>query len=334
MELQQLGTFIVSLDFELHWGIRDLKSIEAYRENLLGARSAIPRLLAIFDAYGIRATWAIVGLLFFRNRAELIAGLPTIFPSYTDPNLSPYTALFSIGDDEMTDPFHYAHDLITAITAYPGQEIATHTFSHYYCLEPGQSSQAFNADLQAAFAVARRFGLEVESLVFPRHQFNQESLDVCKSVGITAIRGNEKSWCYTASSGKRNTLFKRAMRMLDTYINLSGHNCYSVDTLCQEIPINLPSSRFLRPYSRRLKALEPLRFHRIISGLTHAAQEGLLYHLWWHPHNYGVNQEENFGFLTRILDHYSHVRDIYGMQSCSMRDVTRLCQKGIAHDKA
>lgn len=48
----------------------------------------------------------------------------------------------------------------------------------------------------------------------------------------------------------------------------------------------------LRPYSAALKSLEPLKLKRITSELDCAAQEGLIYHLWWHPHNFGVNLEK------------------------------------------
>src|SRR5579859_4252999 len=65
------GAFVISLDFELHWGVRDHEPLDGpYRPNLLGARNAIPRLLEMFERYGISATWAIVGFLFARSREE------------------------------------------------------------------------------------------------------------------------------------------------------------------------------------------------------------------------------------------------------------------------
>jgi hypothetical protein len=48
---QTPGTFIISLDFELHWGIRDVKTVEQYRENLIGVRRAVPAMLATFAEY-------------------------------------------------------------------------------------------------------------------------------------------------------------------------------------------------------------------------------------------------------------------------------------------
>lgn len=56
------GTLIVSLDFELFWGMLDQCALEAYQDNVLGGRTAIPRLLDLFQKYSIHATWAAVGL--------------------------------------------------------------------------------------------------------------------------------------------------------------------------------------------------------------------------------------------------------------------------------
>ena len=37
------GYFIISLDFELHWGVFDKKSISEYKENLENVKLVIPR---------------------------------------------------------------------------------------------------------------------------------------------------------------------------------------------------------------------------------------------------------------------------------------------------
>ena len=91
-------------------------------------------LLATFAEYGIHATWATVGFLFFRTRTELLASLPDLRPDYDDLRLSPYPDMKVLGTDEGDDPFHFGRSLIDQIRSYPGQEIATDTFSHYYCL--------------------------------------------------------------------------------------------------------------------------------------------------------------------------------------------------------
>jgi hypothetical protein len=58
------GILVISLDFELYWGVRDVFALEEYASNLLGVRKVVPAVLQLFDQYGIHATWATVGFLF------------------------------------------------------------------------------------------------------------------------------------------------------------------------------------------------------------------------------------------------------------------------------
>ena len=92
-EMAPQGGFVVSLDFELMWGVRDKRTIADYGPNILGGRAAVPRLLDLFARHGIGCTWATVGLLFFEDREALRAALPAERPGYADPGLSPYDAL-------------------------------------------------------------------------------------------------------------------------------------------------------------------------------------------------------------------------------------------------
>lgn len=47
--VQNSGGFVISLDFELHWGVRDHRSVDEYRPNLLGVRQALPAMLELFE---------------------------------------------------------------------------------------------------------------------------------------------------------------------------------------------------------------------------------------------------------------------------------------------
>ena len=99
------GTLIVSLDFELFWGMLDQCPLEEYRENVLGGRAAIPRLLELFERHGIHATWATVGFMFAENYEELKQYLPaeTLRPTYQNKALSPYGYFETIGKNEEED---------------------------------------------------------------------------------------------------------------------------------------------------------------------------------------------------------------------------------------
>ena len=315
---QTAGTFVISLDFELHWGMRDHKTVDQYRDNLVGARRAIPVLLDTFAEYDIHATWATVGFLFFSRRSDLLRALPTERPKYTDPRLSPYEHIDVIGEDENEDPFHFARSLLEQIRSRESQEIATHTFSHYYCLEPIQCLSAFRADLRAAMTTAADFGIDLKSIVFPRNQYDEAHLQACRDIGIVAFRGNPHSWVYRPRPGAQETHLVRATRLLDSYCNLVSHHCYPLTRAADGLLMDVRASHFLRPWRTRTSAA--LQERRVKGDLTHAAQRGLAYHLWWHPHNFGARLEQNIGMLRRILDHFHRLRERYGIRSRNMAE--------------
>lgn len=310
---------VISLDFELHWGVRDHLKIEDYKENLLGARQAVPALLKLFEQYGIHATWATVGFLFCKDKQQLLASIPKKLPHYLESRLSPYECLNEVGRDETEDPFHFAPSLISLIAKAPFQEIATHTLSHYYCLEPEQDTDSFRADLESAQRLTADRTIELKSIVFPRNQYSPEHLEICHELGITSYRGNEPSVIYEGRSRKQERTLWRALRFADAYLDLTGAStfcgCLS-NGIC-----NIPSSRFLRPYSPRLRWLEPLRLNRILNGLNVAARKREAYHLWWHPHNFGKHLQENMEFLEKIVTHVDLLRREHGMESLNMAEM-------------
>ena len=190
---------------------------------------------------------------------------------------------------------------------------------HPYCLAAGQTSDEFRADLQAARRDAEELGITLKRLVFPRNQWRPDYLAACADAGIRVVRGPRQAWMYRPESSTHSAI-KRAFRLVDTYVSLSGHNCHSPVT-CEAGLINAPASRFLRPFSPKLERLTPLSLRRIRSGLKQAASSGLTYHLWWHPHNFGIYQEQNLGILKNILDHFRRLTDEYGMVSRSMGEL-------------
>lgn len=315
------GTFVISLDFELFWGMRDKRTITGYGQHIRGVRKALPLMLEIFDAHGVKATFATVGMLFFDNKVALMEALPTLRPGYSNPHISPYSGhIDQVGASEDEDPYHFGASLVHLIQRHPGHEIGCHTFSHYYCLEHGQTREEFAADLEAAIQAAGRFGVELRSFVFPRNQYNETYLEVCRERGITSFRGNERNWLYDARNGEDESHLRRAFRLLDTWVSLSGHNCHA---LGGELPLNIPSSRFLRPWSNQFRALEGLKLRRITRAMDYAARSGKIFHLWWHPHNFGRYVEENIAFLNKVLAHYRKLNASTGMRSMTMGELAQ-----------
>jgi len=319
------GILTLSLDFELFWGTRDHRSLASYGPRVVGGRKAIPRILELFDEFEIHATWAVVGFVLFDGPSELSQYLPATLPHYADTRLNPYPDIARISATELPPDYFFAPDLVERVRRTPFQEIGTHTFSHYYCLEDGQSERAFAADLDAMRAAVRaKLDAEVRSLVFPRNQANRDYLGLCQDAGITAYRGNPRSWVYEPKQKGDETLLRRGLRLVDSYLNLTGHHGHPLGGSSAGELIDVPASRFLRPYARPLRALEPLRLRRIEHDLNHAANHGLLYHLWWHPENFGKDTEENLAFLRRVLQHYRRLSERGSMQSLAMGEVADL----------
>jgi peptidoglycan/xylan/chitin deacetylase (PgdA/CDA1 family) len=325
---KRAGYFVVSLDLELFWGMVDKATLESYGPAVKGERTAIPRLLSLFSEYGIHATWATVGMIMAKNRTELLhyAPPPKLRPRYRHEASSTYhhLNLGHVGKDEASDPYHFGPTLVSLIHGTPHQEIGNHTFSHYYCVdEATPQPDCFAADLTAFTAIAAERGITAESFVFPRNQWTETARAALPRAGITTYRGTEQHFLYRARPDSEQTRPLRALRLLDHYLNLSGHHTYPLPAPDAAGLVNLPASRFLRPYHPLLRPFERLRLSRITRAMTHAATRGEVFHLWWHPHNFGLHQEENFRNLRVILDQYQRLSKQYGFTSMTMGELAK-----------
>ena len=314
------GTFIVSLDFELFWGMLDCCPLEDYQDNVLGGRKAIPKLLELFEKYGIHATWATVGFQFAENIQELSSFFPaeTLRPTNEKGALDPYKQFAKIGENEESAPCFYAPSLIRQIAAAPGQEIGSHTFSHYYCREKGQTAEQFAADMKAAKAIAAAKGYDVTSVVLPRNQCEPEYTEVLRSLGYAAYRDEENDWIHEKIKSRP---LLRILRLMDVYFPLTGQGGYVPKN--ENGIWNLVGSRMYKPIFGPLRFLENVKLRRIKRQMLHAAKNGLTFHLWWHPHNIGVRTEEHLKQLEEIFRYYQELKERYAMESLNMREAAQ-----------
>lgn len=303
------GIFTISLDFELAWGF--LHKHEKYldKEKIKCVLSIIPKILFLFKKYEIHATWATVGGIFLHEHEGL--------------------KRFKVQNKTLWDKvknniyLYISPELIKKIEGSPYQEIASHTFSHYYCLEK-KDIEKFEEELKAFSEVTN---LSIESIIFPKNQIEKKFLPLCRQYKIKSYRGTPKFYPYKSCNMKNDTLMRRGLRLIDTFINIYGHGTYSLKEVKQDPLYNIASSRFLRPYSKQFQWLESLRQKRILSDLNYAAKHSRVYHLWWHPHNFSKNIKENLLFLEKILIHYRLLNKRYGLKSLNMKEISNICEQ-------
>lgn len=320
--MKELGLFIISLDFELLWGVKDLPIAESYKENVEGARCAIPQILALFEEYNIHATWATLGIMLNSSKEDIINSIPRNIPKYLNMNCSAYAHLDEVGDSEDSDKVHFAGELVKRIMDCSNQEIGSHSYSHYYCLEAGADIESFSIDLQRAIQIIEeKYHIPVTSFVFPRNQYSQEYLEVLRNNHIKCYRGNPQNGFDETKKGMRS-MVQRVIRLLDSYIPLNGSNTYKLNKVKEKM-IEIPASSFFRPYSG-IKILEIMKIHRIKRQMEYAAKNSEVFHLWWHPHNFGKNSEEMVEELKEVLKYYSFLNNAYGMQSLNMKEVANM----------
>ncbi|GAB2633244.1 polysaccharide deacetylase family protein [Belliella aquatica] len=313
--------FTISLDFELHWGRfdkYDIKQYHNYYKNTV--ELVIPHLLELFHKYQIQATWATVGILMAENEEEWGTFIPECKPLYANQKLSPYAWL---GQQEHPAPVAlFAPQLVKQILSLPTQELASHTFSHFYTCESEQNNIAFEQDLIAAKNIAKqKFNTNLESLVFPRNQYNTQALNTAESLGFTSYRSNPEDWFW--KNTEHETLIKKLFRTGDTLVSLGNKTSYKIPKKAENQILALPASRLLRPF-RKIESLQQIRVAKITNEMTHAAEQQEVYHLWWHPHNFGHFPKENLLFLEKILKHYTQLSQSHNMRSLSMKNTTQL----------
>ena len=88
--------------------------------------------------------------------------------------------------------------------------------------------------------------------------------------------------------------------------------------------VDVRASAFLRPYSPRFRHLDAIRLRRLAGAMTHAAKHGKVFHLWWHPHNFGKYPKESLAFLDLVVDHFAELRRRHGMESLTMAEAAGL----------
>lgn len=308
------GIFTISLDFEKFWGVAGQKTIENYGENILNVKEVVEKLLTLFKKYDINVTWAFVGFMGYENIDELKNAINFDIPKYKNIQQSTYT-LLSLKED-ISKYLFLSDNELEKIKNNKGQELASHSFSHIYCYEDGVTVSDFINDVKAFKIVANKIAFTPKSFIFPRNQVKEDCINVLHQNGYFSYRGNEENYGFTG-----NTLIHKIYRQLNLLFNISGHNTFKVKS---EKILNIKGSSFLHPVSTNFKIINYLRKKRIQNAMTYAAKNNEIYHLWWHPHNFGANMDKNLGNLEALLIHYISLKEKYGYSSMNMEQIAEI----------
>lgn len=323
--MSKKGSLVISLDYELMWGCCEWTTPEQYGQtNIANVPEVIDCMVGMFDKYGVKATFATVGMIMHKDKKELLMNMPKLLPSYDNPQCSPYADQYIEHVKDEYAALYFSPETVRRLNANPLVEVATHTYCHYYCWEKGQTIEQFEADLEQAVRVAKSLNIELSSIVFPKNMVSDDYLMVCNKHGIKTYRGNALKF-FDEPKTRIESIKNKACRLLDAYFNIGGYTSIPYAQIKKKSGVlNVAASRMLRPYSPKLSMLEGLRLRRIKKEMIYAAKHGEMYHLWWHPHNFGNNMEQNLGFLEAILKCYADCKKKYGMLSCTMSKVEQL----------
>lgn len=318
-----IGHFVISLDFELVWGLAgwNITQVESYSTNIKNAKTALKDIVEMLEKYDMKCTIGYVGAMNFSCISELRLDKNTVIPSYKNKQFASFISLLPYAEKELNVDLFFAKSEIAYLKSRANIELASHTYSHYYCLEEGQSIDDFENDLIKTIENAELHGIKLASIIFPRNQVNDTYLKICKNRGFTHFRGMLNNTLYEPSKTSFRYSPIGALRFLDTYFNISGSNTYSIDTTMGKELIDVPGSRFFRPYSKRLSFLERLKIRRIKDSMADAARNGRIYHLWWHPHNFGANMRENILQLEEICCFFDLLRKQYDFRSSFLSEI-------------
>ncbi len=311
----QKGSFVLSIDTEMAWGSVHNGSFVSRWGHYEKTREAISRLLDLMERYEIRATWAVVGHLFL-DQCRADAGLK--HGEITRPEYEWFNGDWFDADPcghTEKDPFWYGPDIVRQIKdCRVPQEIGSHGFSHMIMGDPGCTRETFESEIQACVDVAKEWGVDLKSFVFPRNSVGH--LDVLASHGFSSFRGEAPDWYSSLPSPLR-----RLGRALDSVLPIPP----PVITPKENVIWDIPASYFYPHRDGWNKAVPiGLGIYKTKLGLERAAKQRSIFHLWFHPFNLASDLDGLLKGLEIVFQRVSKLREAGRLDNSTMGDLAEL----------
>jgi len=311
-----LKRIIISLDFELRWGMLDRLqyNVDEYKENLVRVRENVPWILKIFKDRGISATWATVGAIACNSWEEFDKFKPSIMPSYKNIRMH-YDNEFNRKIDP-TGELYFAPDLIKQIVNSPRQELGLHTFGHIYGTEPEVTLTEFCADIEANKKIFQdKYGVDACALVYPRNQVIYHSKLIDMGL-IKTFRGNEDNHIYSARSQREKKTINRARALIEAINPFISY----ANSIYSDPKNDIKSSSMLRIHMNSF--LRRMHLRKLRSNIQNLRQNEY-YHIWFHPHNLGNLKSIKSDFIN-FFDFVGNLIEKKYLRSENM-ETMRLC---------
>lgn len=289
MSAKSLGSiFCLSLDFELLIGYHDLSNSPylAKKKEMEDVRDRIHELINVLEKKRIRCTWGVASHLFLES-CDGHDDYPDREWLLRDPET---------GVDK--DPLWYAPDLINRLLRSDVDfEIGCHSFSHPVFSKIGEHQARY--ELKKSEELAEAWGIKLESFIFPRNEEGYKNM--LSEFGYKAYRSQGRISPKSKISRALDLLLARAdpepmAPMIDEYgmveippsiyLGFGGNSTGIAAFLCKSPPRNT-----LRWYLQ--------------SGLEKTLDEGGVFHVWMHPHEYGKRiSRKDFEYMVDLVSKY------------------------------
>ena len=306
----KVGFFVFSLDTELAWGgLWNQPNSERTSRDGVIERETIQRLLNMMDEFGIVATWAITGHLFYEKCEEC--------------NICPIMDLK--GKDNRFDqiwgthnPMWYGADVVETLKSRDSRhEIAFHGYTHRLFDRLSKDEARF--EIQEWLKLAKRKNIVPQTVIFPQGKIDH--LDLFQEAGFICYRGKEVMQPVLSIP-----LLGKVLNRINLVLSILTPQGYEVKIDPHGL-VNIPSSQWLFRTNRRIETiLDSLNFHTFrlqptIKSIERAAEEKKVVHLWAHPHEFRT--EKDFEKLRFVFERFAEQAKAGRLQAITMADLAQ-----------
>ncbi len=288
-----VGYFVFSLDTEFAWGTIDWdhSSFIPTRRSAAQERETICRLLDLMNEFGVVATWAVTGHLFYET-CEKCDECPLLEFKGKDQ-----------GFDQVwgaANPLWYGADMVQMLLARnAGHEIACHGHTHRFFNTLSRDQARY--EIQEWVRLAQKIGVSPQTVIFPQGRIAH--LDLFQEAGFICYRGKEVRHPLLAVP-----LLGKVLNQINLRLAFLPPQVFDISAQPEHL-VNVPSSLWLFRTNRKVESvldsvnLPYLRFYRAAKSIQKAAEEKKVIHLWAHPHEFQT--EKDFDKLRYLFSHFA-----------------------------